>query len=138
MTKEELKRYIDEVDDIHFLTIIKGFVMGMLAQKKNEQEREKQITDEAKKIAENIKTSKTDTNVLEMANRMTDDIKWLIVQLIKEKDMKYQDEYREFIETTTLEELFIKFSVLANDSMTLILEVFGMLLTIEQSVDKEH
>ena len=52
--------------------------------------------------------------------------------------MKYQDEYREFIETTTLEELFIKFSVLANDSMTLILEVFGMLLTIEQSVDKEH
>ncbi len=136
---EDIKSYVLKMNNEKKIKMLESFILGLLSQEEIEQEEERQIANEAEEIIRGIKENNANKDVIELANELTDDTKWLIVQLIKkEQDISFQDDYNEFVKNSSLEEIFVKFSTLTNDSITMILELFGMLLTIKNSVNKEH
>ena len=108
-------------------------------QKEIEQE-EKRIDDEVKELVDKIKENNTNVNLLELANQIDEDAKWLLVQLAKTEDgdMSFQNEYQELIENKTLEEIFTLFSLLTNNLTLTVNELLSFLLKISQLMNTKH
>lgn len=140
MTKAQLKlKYILKDMDDNLVEAILFFISGMKAQKEIEQE-EKRIDDEVKELVDKIKENNTNVNLLELANQIDEDAKWLLVQLAKTEDgdMSFQNEYQELIENKTLEEIFTLFSLLTNNLTLTVNELLSFLLKISQLMNTKH
>ncbi len=141
MTKAQLKlKYILKDMDDNLVEAILFFISGMKAQKEIEQEEEKRIDDEVKELVDKIKENNTNVNLLELANQIDEDAKWLLVQLAKTEDgdMSFQNEYQELIENKTLEEIFTLFSLLTNNLTLTVNELLSFLLKISQLMNTKH
>lgn len=130
MTKEKLKSDINTINNKSSLCTIKGFIMGMLAQKESGQTKQ----------FDEIKESNIDLHLLELVNNIDEDTKWLIVQSLKmeNRDINYQDDYAEFMENKNLEEIFIIFSTLTDQLTLTIINLLAFMIKINQVVNKEH